>query len=141
MFNIFNTWKVLQCSAGEGWRRPVGAIVREMKKYYRIKEERNILRTIKRRKANWIGHILHSKCLLNHVTEGKIERRTEVIERRGGRRKQLLEYLKGIREYWNLKEEALARAGQRTRFGRGYGLVARRTAEGRSHLSVGVIVL
>jgi len=25
----------------------------------RVKEERNILHTMKRRKANWIGHILH----------------------------------------------------------------------------------
>jgi hypothetical protein len=25
---------------------------------YRVKEERNVLYTIKRRKANWIGHIL-----------------------------------------------------------------------------------
>jgi hypothetical protein len=27
----------------------------------RVKEERNILHTIKRRKANWIGHILRFK--------------------------------------------------------------------------------
>jgi hypothetical protein len=35
----------------------------------RVKEERTILRTIKRRKANWVGHILHRKCLLKHVIE------------------------------------------------------------------------
>ena len=35
------------------------------------KEDRNILRTIKGRKANWIGHILRRNCLLEHVTEGK----------------------------------------------------------------------
>jgi hypothetical protein len=39
----------------------------------RVKEERNILRTIKRRKANWIGHILPRNCLQNHVTDGRIE--------------------------------------------------------------------
>jgi hypothetical protein len=35
-----------------------------------VKEERNIVHTIKRRKANWIGHILRRNCLLKHVTEG-----------------------------------------------------------------------
>jgi hypothetical protein len=40
---------------------------------HRVKEERNILRTIKRRKANWIGHIVRRNCLLKHVIEGKRE--------------------------------------------------------------------
>jgi hypothetical protein len=44
----------------------------------RVKEERDILQTIKRRKANWIGHILLRNCLLQHVIEGKIEGRIEV---------------------------------------------------------------
>jgi hypothetical protein len=35
----------------------------------RVKEERNIVHTIKRKKANWIGHILRRKCLLKHVIE------------------------------------------------------------------------
>jgi hypothetical protein len=35
-------------------------------------EERNILQTIKTRKANWIGHILRRNCRLKHATEGKI---------------------------------------------------------------------
>jgi hypothetical protein len=39
-----------------------------------VKEERNILNTIKRR-ANWIGHILHRNCLLKHVIEIKLEGR------------------------------------------------------------------
>jgi hypothetical protein len=38
---------------------------------HRIKEERNRLPTIKRRKDNWISHILHRKCLPKHITEGK----------------------------------------------------------------------
>jgi hypothetical protein len=72
----------------------------------RAKEERNnILQTIKRGKANWIGHILRRKCLLKHVTEGKIEGRIEVTEGRGRRRKQLLDDLKEKRRYWKLKEE------------------------------------
>jgi hypothetical protein len=39
----------------------------------RDKEERNILHTIKRRKANWIGHILRRNCQLKHITEGNKE--------------------------------------------------------------------
>jgi hypothetical protein len=39
----------------------------------RVKEERNILYTMKRRKANWIGHILRRNCLIKHVIEGEIE--------------------------------------------------------------------
>jgi len=30
----------------------------------RVKGERNILHAVKRRKANWIGHILRRNCLL-----------------------------------------------------------------------------
>jgi hypothetical protein len=30
----------------------------------RGKEERNIIHTVKRRKANWIGHVLRRNCLL-----------------------------------------------------------------------------
>ena len=39
-----------------------------------VKEERNILYTIKRRKVNWIGHISRRNCLLKHVIEKKEER-------------------------------------------------------------------
>jgi hypothetical protein len=38
-----------------------------------VKENRNILQSIKLEKANKIGHILLRKCLLRHVTEGKKE--------------------------------------------------------------------
>ena len=44
----------------------------------RVKEEMNILRTTKLRKANWIGYILHRNCLRKHVIEGKIEERIQV---------------------------------------------------------------
>jgi hypothetical protein len=40
----------------------------------RIKEERNILQTIKRRNVNWIGHILRRNWLLKHVIKGNVER-------------------------------------------------------------------
>jgi hypothetical protein len=56
----------------------------------RFKEDRSILHTIKRRKANWIGHFLRRKCLQKHVIEGKIEGN----RRRGSRGKQPLEDLK-----------------------------------------------
>jgi hypothetical protein len=36
----------------------------------RVKEKRNILQTVKRRKANCFGHILRRNCLLKHVIEG-----------------------------------------------------------------------
>jgi hypothetical protein len=36
-----------------------------------VKENENILHTIKQRKANWIGHIWLRKCLLKHVTDEK----------------------------------------------------------------------
>jgi len=47
--------------------------VRNEKVLHRVKEDRNILRTIKVRKANWIGHIWRRNYLLKYVTEGKIE--------------------------------------------------------------------
>ena len=39
----------------------------------RVKEQRNILHEIIKRKANWIGHILRRNCLLQRVIEGKIK--------------------------------------------------------------------
>jgi hypothetical protein len=92
---------------------------------YRIKEERNILHTIKRRKANWIGHILRRNCILKHMIEGMLEGRIEMT----GRRRQLLDDFKEKRRYWKLKEEALDHTLWRTCFGRGYGPVVRQTAE------------
>jgi len=44
----------------------------------RVKEERNNLHTVKRRKSNWIGNILRRNCLLKHAVEGKVECRMEV---------------------------------------------------------------
>jgi hypothetical protein len=61
--------------------------VRNVEVLHRVKVERNILRTIKRRKTNWIGHILRRNRLLTHVIEGKLEGRIEMTGRRGRRRK------------------------------------------------------
>jgi len=45
--------------------------VRRVEVLQRVKEERNILQTTKRRKAKWTGHILCKERLLKHVIEGK----------------------------------------------------------------------
>jgi len=39
----------------------------------RVKEENNIVTTIKRRKTNWIGDILRRKRSLKHLIEEKME--------------------------------------------------------------------
>jgi hypothetical protein len=62
---------------------------------HRVKEDRNILHTIKRRKANWIGHILRRNCLLKQVIEGKLEGR---IEMTGRRRKDVSSYWMTLRK-------------------------------------------
>jgi hypothetical protein len=95
----------------------------------RVKEQRNILHEISKRKANWIGHIFRRNCLLRRVIEGKIEGGIEVTGRRGRRRMKLLYDLKEGRVYSHLKEEALDRTMWRARFGRGFGPVVRQTAE------------
>jgi hypothetical protein len=54
---------------------------------------------VKRRKANWNGHMLRGNCLLKHTVEGKIEGREEVTGRRGRRSKQILEDLNETNGY------------------------------------------
>ena len=46
--------------------------VRNKEVLLRAKEQRNILNEISKWKANWIGHILHTNCLLQYVTQEKI---------------------------------------------------------------------
>jgi hypothetical protein len=55
--------------------------VRNEEVLQRVKDERNILQAIKRRKANWIGYILRNNCLIQHVIKGTIGERTEVMGR------------------------------------------------------------
>jgi hypothetical protein len=95
--------------------------VRNEEVLHRVKEERNIVHTIKRRKANWIGYILRRNCLLKQLIEGKLE----WTGRRGRRGKQIMDDL--MKNCWKLKEEALDLTLWRTRFGRGYGPVVRQT--------------
>ena len=103
--------------------------LREKYVLHNVKEETSILRMTKRRKANWIGHILCRKCLLKHFVGQKVEGRIEVTERRGKTPKQLLDDLKVKTGYCKLKEKELARTVLRTRFGRECGSVVRRTIE------------
>jgi hypothetical protein len=83
-----------------------------------IKEQRNILHEISKRKANWIGHILCRNCLLQRVIEGKIRGGIGVTGRRRRRRRTLVDDLKERRGYSHLKEEALERTMWRARFGK-----------------------
>jgi hypothetical protein len=92
-----------------------------------VKEQRNILHEIPKWKAKWIGHILRRNCLLQRVTEGKIQGGIEVTGRQGRRGRKLLDDLKERRGYSHLKEEALDRTMWRSRFGRGFRPVVRQT--------------
>ena len=55
--------------------------VRNEEVLLRVKEQRNILHEIRKRKANWIGHILRRNCFLQRVIEGKIKGGIEVTGR------------------------------------------------------------
>ena len=78
----------------------------------RVKEQRNILHEISKRKTNWIGQILRRNCPLQRVIEGKIKGGIEATGRRGRRRRKLLDDLKERRGYYHLKEEDLDRTTQ-----------------------------
>jgi hypothetical protein len=54
--------------------------VRDEEVLQRIKGERHIIQTVKRRKAKWNVHTLLRNCFLKHVNEGNGELRIEVIE-------------------------------------------------------------
>jgi len=60
----------------------------------RVMEQRNVLHEIRKRKANWISHILSRNCFLQRVTKGKIQGGIEVTGRQGRRRRKLLDDLK-----------------------------------------------
>ena len=60
----------MKCGVGGGWKRSVGTDhVRNEEVLLRVKEQRNILHEIRKRKANWIRHILRRNCLLQRVIE------------------------------------------------------------------------
>ena len=99
--------------------------VRNEEVLLRVNEQRNILHEIRKRKANWIGHMLRRNCLLKQVIEGKINGEMEVARRRGRKCKNLLDGLKDRRGYSHLKEEALDRTMWRHCFGGVFGPVVR----------------
>ena len=92
--------------------------VKNEEELHRVKEEMNILQTIKRKNGYWIDHILGRNCLPKYVIEGKTVGRIEVTGRRGKRRRQLLDYCK-------LKKETLDLTLCRKCFRRGYESVVR----------------
>ena len=47
--------------------------VRNEEVLLRVNGQRNILHEIRKRKANWIGHILRRNCILQQVIEGKMK--------------------------------------------------------------------
>jgi hypothetical protein len=116
----------LKFGAGEG---SIGSIYDKWRSTTKSQAEKNILQIIKRRNADWIDHNLHMNCLLKCDIERKIEGVIEVTERRGRRRKKLLDDLKEKRGYCKLKEEALDLTLWRSRFGRDYASVVRQTTE------------
>jgi hypothetical protein len=67
--------------------------VRNEEVLLRVKEQRNILHEISKRKANWIDHIFRRNCLLRQVIEAKIKGGIEVTGRRGRRHRKQLDEL------------------------------------------------
>jgi len=76
--------------------------------------------SVKRRKGNWIGHILRRICLLKHVIEGKREKGRS--DENTKKKKQLLDDHEEARGYSKLKAEALDRTLWRTPCGIDCGL-------------------
>jgi hypothetical protein len=103
--------------------------VRNEEVLFRVKEQRDVLREMRKRKANWICHIFRRNCLLQRVIEGKIQGGIEVTGRQGRRHMKLLDDLKERRGYSHLNKEALDRTMWRGRFGRGFGPVVRQTTK------------
>jgi hypothetical protein len=87
--------------------------VRNEEVLHRVKEGRNIVHAIERRKANGIVHILGRNRLLKHINKENVEGGMQVTGRQRRRREQLLD---GLQE---TSERALNRTVWRTRFGRG----------------------
>jgi predicted KAP-like P-loop ATPase len=67
---------VLETDGEDSWTDRVGNEVLR-----RVKEERNILQTIKRIKANWSGHNVHTNCFLNtRLNERERERGKDISD-------------------------------------------------------------
>ena len=69
MFKINSDW-ICHCLLLEiiSW---IDRVINE-KVLQRVKEDKTILQTIRKRKANWIGNILPRNCCLKRAVEGKM---------------------------------------------------------------------
>jgi len=83
----------------------------------RANEERNILQTIKRRKADWIGYIWRRNCLSKHCIGGKIQGRVDE------------EGEVSSSSMTSRKRKEIGRSPWRPRFGRGYVPVVRQSMD------------
>ena len=78
---------------------------------HEVKEERNVLYTMKRIKDRCISHILRRSCVIKkQIVERKTESRIEVTGRQERSPKQLLDNIKKRRRYWKLKKERSTRS-------------------------------
>jgi len=102
--------------------------VRNEEVLLRVMEQSNILHEISKRKANWVVIFCVETAFYNGYCR-KDKRGIEVTERRGRRRRKLLDDLKERRGYSHLKEEALDRTMWKACFGRGFGPVVRQTTK------------
>ena len=68
-------WNVVLLKDGD----QLGRSGEKEKRTSQSQEGKEILHTLKRRMANWIGHILSSNCLVKHVNEGKTKGREDEL--------------------------------------------------------------
>jgi hypothetical protein len=84
------------------WRRMETVSWTDRVKYeevlHKFEGMRYIVYIVKRRKVNWIGHILRWNCPLKHVIEGKIEESIKAKGIRTRRRTQLVDALQETRK-------------------------------------------
>ena len=79
----------------------------------RVGQKRTLLKAIRKRKINWLGHILRRDCLQRRVMEGKIEGK----KGRGRGRMGMLSDIRKGRTYQEMKEDAQDREKWRKEVG------------------------
>lgn len=78
----------------------------------RVKEDRVLLKKIINRKANWLGHIMRGKGIMNTVLEGTVEGE----RRRGRKRLKAIDEVKEGESYKKTKEQAWDRSRWRQKW-------------------------
>jgi len=67
------------CAYGEGWRKLIGWTGKLVWKCKRCQgDKQSIVKTIVRRKMNWIGHVMKGEGLLMEEMEGRMEGRNRM---------------------------------------------------------------